>query len=201
MEILHAGNKSSKYSRCGGAASYLQWWPYCLSVWVAAHCGRAFRMAFTSSATAVSANSNWSCSERRRRGRVRQGGLKHNSQIVDRSKFCAEKQQTDTLGSDGTLVQTKPGLWSRMCSRVAAMSISFTPGKKWTRWETLEPLSGKFEKKKGELPDCILHVSFMYVIFFLLPILNKYIWKKKQKKIEGWVEFSVISTIILTVAL
>lgn len=26
----------------------------------AAHCGRAFRMAFTSSATAVSANSNWS---------------------------------------------------------------------------------------------------------------------------------------------
>lgn len=61
---------------------------------------------------------------------MRQGGLKHNSQIVDRSKFCAEKQQTDTLGSDGTLVQTKPGLWSRMCSRVAAMSISFTPGKK-----------------------------------------------------------------------
>lgn len=27
------------------------------------YCGRAFRMAFTSSATAVSANSNWSCSE------------------------------------------------------------------------------------------------------------------------------------------
>lgn len=27
------------------------------------YCGRAFRMAFTSSATAVSANSNWSCRE------------------------------------------------------------------------------------------------------------------------------------------
>lgn len=27
------------------------------------YCGRAFRMAFTSSATAVSANSNWSCGE------------------------------------------------------------------------------------------------------------------------------------------
>lgn len=36
--------------RCTGAPSY---------------CGRAFRMAFTSSATAVSANSNCSCSERR----------------------------------------------------------------------------------------------------------------------------------------
>lgn len=49
------------------------------------HCGSAFRMAFTSSATAVSANSNWS------------------------------------------LVCTMPGRWSRMCSSVAAMSISFTP--------------------------------------------------------------------------
>lgn len=27
-----------------------------------------------------------------------------------------------------TLERTRPGLWSRMCSRVAAMSISFTPG-------------------------------------------------------------------------
>lgn len=27
----------------------------------------------------------------------------------------------------GTLVRTKPGLWSLMCSSVAAMSISFTP--------------------------------------------------------------------------
>lgn len=27
------------------------------------YCGRAFRMAFTSSATAVNANSNWSCGE------------------------------------------------------------------------------------------------------------------------------------------
>lgn len=28
---------------------------------------------------------------------------------------------------DGTLVRTKPGLWSLMCSSEAAMSISFTP--------------------------------------------------------------------------
>lgn len=30
--------------------------------------------------------------------------------------------------SGGTLVCTMPGRWSRMCSSVAAMSISFTPG-------------------------------------------------------------------------
>lgn len=29
--------------------------------------------------------------------------------------------------SVGTLVRTRPGLWSLMCSSVAAMSISFTP--------------------------------------------------------------------------
>lgn len=50
-----------------------------------AHWGKALRMAFTSSATAVRANSNWS------------------------------------------LERTRPGRWSRTCSRVAAMSISFTP--------------------------------------------------------------------------
>lgn len=49
------------------------------------HWGKALRMAFTSSATAVRANSNWS------------------------------------------LERTRPGRWSRTCSRVAAMSISFTP--------------------------------------------------------------------------
>lgn len=70
--------------KCGGARSYLQWWPntqHCIRrchvstyfymlLYVftppsaaAAHCGRAFRMAFTSSATAVSANSNWSWDE------------------------------------------------------------------------------------------------------------------------------------------
>lgn len=35
------------------------------------YCGRAFRMAFTSSATAVSANSNWSCRETKEEGRER----------------------------------------------------------------------------------------------------------------------------------
>ncbi len=30
----------------------------------------------------------------------------------------------------GTLVRTKPGLWSLMCSSEAAMSISFTPDNK-----------------------------------------------------------------------
>lgn len=29
--------------------------------------------------------------------------------------------------TDGTLVRTRPGLWSLMCSSVAAMSISLTP--------------------------------------------------------------------------
>lgn len=34
------------------------------------------------------------------------------------------------LGQEGkvTLERTRPGRWSRTCSRVAAMSISFTPG-------------------------------------------------------------------------
>lgn len=43
--------------------------------------------------------------------------------------FAVEKAANRRdLCRDGTLVRTKPGLWSRMCSRVAAMSISFTPG-------------------------------------------------------------------------
>lgn len=36
---------------------------------------------------------------------------------------ATEGQHKNTL----TLVQTIPGLWSRTCSSVAAMSISFTP--------------------------------------------------------------------------
>lgn len=133
-EILHAGNKSSRCSRCGGAASNLQRWPYCLSIWVVAHCGRAFRMAFTSSATAVSANSNWSWSGRRTRGRVsRVGGMKHESDHGSLKVLRWKAGNRHALGSDGTLVRTKPGLWSRMCSREAAMSISFTPGNEWTR--------------------------------------------------------------------
>lgn len=39
------------------------------------------------------------------------------------------------LGQGGTvtLERTRPGRWSRTCSRVAAMSISFTPGDKGHR--------------------------------------------------------------------
>lgn len=35
------------------------------------YCGRAFRMAFTSSATAVNANSNWSCRQTKKRKKVK----------------------------------------------------------------------------------------------------------------------------------
>lgn len=76
-EIPHSGNKSSNYSCMG--EPYLQWWSdlhTCIQrvsprdcLWLssaAGHWGRAFKMAFTSSATAVSANSNWSWSQRKR---------------------------------------------------------------------------------------------------------------------------------------
>lgn len=106
---------------------------------VAAHCGKAFKMAFTSSATAVSANSNWSWWGRAgERQRWREG-----TEAWEVWKGWLEIGQRETVGLwrpstfkvlkycktqiDGTLVRTKPGLWSLMCSNEAAMSISFTP--------------------------------------------------------------------------
>lgn len=166
MEILHAGNKSSKYSRCGGAASYLQWWPYCLSVWVAAHCGRAFRMAFTSSATAVSANSNWSCSERRRRGRVRQGGLKHNRSWIGQSFALKSSKQTR---SAVTVPWCKPSLvsgpgcaqgWQR-CRSPSHLERSEQDGRHLSLW--VENLKKK--KKKGSPGLYLAHVFYVCNFF------------------------------------
>lgn len=77
------------------------------------HCGRAFKMAFTSSATAVRANSNWSWA----------GEKREEIRKIPHVK-CV---QTAPALMDGTLVRTRPGLWSLMCSSVAAMSISLTP--------------------------------------------------------------------------
>ena len=117
------------------------------------HWGRALRMAFTSSATAVRANSNWSW------GRAgvgeSQGGLA-SAPVLGRFEEVTRGRRASSWGRRGgrqerqaaapfpgagrrvvarvragglvTLERTRPGRWSRTCSRVAAMSISFTPG-------------------------------------------------------------------------
>lgn len=83
------------------------------------HCGSAFRMAFTSSATAVSANSNWSCGSTA-------GGMTVPASPALGAVHAYVEGEDPQFGH--TLVCTIPGRWSRMCSSVAAMSISFTPG-------------------------------------------------------------------------
>lgn len=101
-----------------------------LSSAAATHCGRAFKMAFTSSATAVSANSNWSWWGRagEREANVRESSVR--GMVGDRAEGDSWINRAQ---SNGTLVRTRPGLWSLMCSSEAAMSISFTPNKhdKW----------------------------------------------------------------------
>lgn len=85
------------------------------------HCGSAFRMAFTSSATAVSANSNWSW-------RSRRGCMRGPASPALGAAHGPGGRGALVWGWGSTLVCTMPGRWSRMCSSVAAMSISFTPG-------------------------------------------------------------------------
>lgn len=105
-EILHAGNRSSTVAT-PGVSEPLSIYSDGLSIRGAAHCGRAFRMAFTSSATAVNANSNWSWSESRGE---RRGAVGEQNTTV-RWKFGSKKQQTNRIWA-ATVPWCEPSLVS-----------------------------------------------------------------------------------------
>lgn len=52
---------------------------------------------------------------------------RYNSALIFDMGLCGVTENSFAAVFFITLVRTIPGLWSRMCSSVAAISISFTP--------------------------------------------------------------------------
>lgn len=96
------------------------------------------------------------------------------------------------MQTDGTLVRTRPGLWSLMCSSAAAMSISLTPVN--TKQDIVGDVNGKSllrtikTEPAGESSPFAMRFSTMSIRMYVPVLLVPSLWEEqKQVRFCRWV--------------
>lgn len=89
------------------------------------------------------------------------------------------------MQTDGTLVRTRPGLWSLMCSSAAAMSISLTPVN--TKQDIVGNVNGKSlirtikTEPAGESSPFAMRFSTMSIRMYVPVLLVPSLWEEQKQ--------------------